>query len=59
MGALGAGQGLGSVGNMISGIVDSVVGFFGGDTPLEKVQKFGEMTLSKEAIMANSDAILE
>jgi hypothetical protein len=59
MGALGAGQGLGSVGNMISGIVDSVVGFFGGDTPLEKVQKFGEMTLSKEAIKANSDAILE
>ena len=59
MGAIGAGQGLGSVGNLISGIVDSVVSLFGGETPLEKVQSFGEMTLNKEGIMANGDAIAE
>ena len=57
MGALGAGQGLSSVGNMVSSIIDSVVGLFRGDTPLEKVQKFGEMNLDSEGIKKTASAI--
>ena len=59
MGALGAAEGLAGIGNYISFISDSLVSLLGGDTPLEKVQKFSEMTFNKEAIKANADAIFE
>lgn len=59
MGALGAAEGLAGIGNYISFISDSLVSLLGGDTPLEKVQKFSEMTFNKEGIKANADAIFE
>ena len=59
MGALGAGEGLAGIGNAISFISDSLVSLLGGDSPLEKVQKFSEMTFNVEGIKANADAIFE
>jgi hypothetical protein len=57
MGALGAAQGLAGIGNYISFISDSLVSLLGGDTPLEKVQKFSEMKFNKEGINDAADAI--
>ena len=57
MGALGAAQGLAGIGNYISFISDSLVNLLGGDTPLEKVQKFSEMKFNKEGIQNAADAI--
>ena len=59
MGALGAGAGLSSAVTLISSISDTIAGLFGGDTPLEKVQKFGEMNLNSEGIKNTAASIFD
>jgi len=57
MSVIGAGEGLSGIGGWLSFVSDSLVKLFGGDTPLEKVKKFSEMTFDVEGIKANAAAI--
>ena len=42
MAAFGAGSAVAGLGSLVGGITSGIVGLFGGDTPLEKMQKFQE-----------------
>jgi len=57
MAAAGGGAGAGGAGNLIGSIGEGLVKLFGGDTLLEKVQKFGEATINKDGIIKNAEAI--
>jgi len=51
-----AGQALGS---FVSGALGSLTSFFGGDSPLEKLKKFGEMDISATGVIKNATAMSE
>jgi len=57
MASAGGGTVASSMGNFIASITDGLVKLFGGDTPLEKVQKFGDMQINSEGILQNADAL--
>ena len=55
--AFGAGSVVGAVGNMAGGILDGINAFFGGDSPIEKVKKFGEVSINYENVKNNAMAM--
>ena len=47
-----------SMANVAGSLADGIVGFFGGDLPLDKVRKFGEVKLNAEQISNNATAVV-
>jgi len=60
MAALGGGGAIGSLGGLVSGAVDGLVNFFGGNTsvPWDKVQAFQSITLDGDRIESNAKAVV-
>ena len=59
MAAAGGAEAAQGIGGFIGGITGGLVKFFGGDSPLEKLQKFGEMDINAAGVMNNSKAVTE
>ena len=63
LGAAGAGGAIGSLGNFASGVVDGIVGFFGGENPIDKAFKgmadFSKKTFDPVKIGNNAKAVVE
>lgn len=63
LGAAGAGGAIGSLGNLASGLVDGVVGMFGGENPIDKAFKgmadFSKQTFDPVKIGNNAKAVVE
>jgi len=55
----GAGEAAQGAGSFIGGLTGGLVKLFGGDSPLEKLQKFGEMDINARGVMNNSKAVAE
>ena len=53
------GQAAAGIGSFIGGALSGLTGFFGADSPLEKLQKFGEMDINAKGVMINSKAVAE
>lgn len=47
-----------SLANVAGSLADGIVGFFGGDLPLDKVKKFGEIELNAKNISNNANAVV-
>ncbi|MBT5799076.1 MAG: hypothetical protein HOI17_04455, partial [Alphaproteobacteria bacterium] len=58
MAAYGGGQAVAGAGGLMEGIGSFVNWAFGGDSPLEKVKKFGEEDLNAEGVSKNASALL-
>ena len=58
MAAFGAGSAVAGLGNLVGNVTEGIVGFFGGDDPLTKIQKFQDYNFNKEKIEANSASIV-
>ena len=58
MAAFGAGTAVAGLGSLVGGITSGIVGLFGGDTPLEKMQKFQEYNFNAKKIKENADAMV-
>ena len=63
LGAAGAGGAIGSLGNFASGLVDGIVGFFGGSSPIEKafagIKSFTAQSFDVEKVSNNAKAVVE
>ncbi|MDP6586955.1 MAG: hypothetical protein QF535_20040, partial [Anaerolineales bacterium] len=58
MAAFGAGSAVAGLGSLVGGITSGIVGLFGGDTPLEKMQKFQEYNFDEKKIKENADSMV-
>ena len=62
LGAAGAAGAIGSLGNFASGVIDGVVGFFGGSNPIEKafagIKSFTAQTFDVEKVSNNAKAVV-
>jgi hypothetical protein len=58
MAAYGGGQAVAGAGGLMEGIGSFVNWAFGGDSPLEKVKKFGEEDINAEGVSKNASALL-
>ena len=58
MGAFGAGSAVAGLGSLVGGITEGIVGLFGGDDPLTKIQKFQEYNFDRARIENNSAAMV-
>ena len=58
MAAYGGGQAVAGAGGLMEGIGSFVNWAFGGDSPLEKVKKFGDEDLNAEGVSKNASALL-
>ena len=62
LGAAGAAGAVGSLGNFASGVIDGVVGFFGGSNPIEKafagIKSFTAQTFDVEKVSNNAKAVV-
>ena len=47
-----------SLANVAGSLADGIVGFFGGDLPLDKIKKFGEIELNAKNISNNANAVV-
>ena len=63
LGAAGAGGAIGSLGNFASGIVDGIVGFFGGSSPIDKafagIKSFTKQSFDVKKVSNNAKAVVE
>ena len=57
MAAAGGGTAAAGIGNLASNIASGISSFFGGDSPLEKVQKFGEQEINTAGVITNANAL--
>lgn len=57
MAAMGAGGAAGSVGTAVSGVVDGIMGFFGADDPLDKINEFAAYKFDVAAVLMNAKAV--
>jgi hypothetical protein len=48
-----------SLGGFVSGVMGSLAGFFGADSPLEKLKKFGDMDINSSGVVKNAAAMKE
>lgn len=57
MAAAGGGTAAAGIGSLVGNITSGISSFFGGDSPLEKVQKFGEQEINTAGVVANANAL--
>ena len=57
MAAMGAGGAAGSVGTAVSGVVDGIMGFFGADDPLDKINEFAAYEFDVAKVLTNAGAV--
>ena len=57
MSAQGAGTAISGVGNLVGAVSDFVAGLFGGDSPIEQVQEFGNMQINADGVRRNAEAM--
>jgi len=57
MAAFGAGSVVSGIGNMVGSIAEGIAGFFGGDSPLDKLQQFADADIDSDAIQQNASSI--
>jgi len=50
-------QGAGAISSGIGSLVGAISDFFGGDTPFEQVQEFGNLEINAEGVRANAQAM--
>ena len=58
MAAFGVGSAVAGLGSLVGGITEGIVGLFGGDTPLEKMEKFAAYDFDEVKIKGNADAMV-
>ena len=58
MAAFGAGSAVAGLGSLVGSVTSGIVSLFGGDTPLEKMQKFQEYDFDAKKIKENADAMV-
>lgn len=52
-----AGTAVSGIATMVGAIGDFIGGLFGGDSPIEQVQEFGNMQINAEGVIANANAM--
>lgn len=58
MAAFGAGSAVSGLGNLVGSVTQGLVSLFGGDTPFDKLEEFGEFNFNRERIENNAAAMM-
>ena len=57
MAAFGAGSVVSGIGNMVGSVAEGIAGFFGGDSPLDKLKQFADADIDGDAVKQNASSI--